>query len=132
MSRLPFRVLMRCPCTKSPQHYHRREEFDGTVSTKGKQCGAPRPPSCVEGYHSLYTHPCDCDGLHPLDSPDSVGSSYLERECHSQHYGTVRQHRGSKSHQVMTDESFARLNLLILFSDPPALTSRSTLLINCG
>jgi hypothetical protein len=27
---------------------------------------------------------------------------------------------------------FARLNLLILFSDLPALTSRSTLLINCG
>jgi hypothetical protein len=26
----------------------------------------------TEGHHSLHTHPCDCDDLHPLDSPDSV------------------------------------------------------------
>jgi hypothetical protein len=34
--------------------------------------------------------------------------------CHSQHYGTVHQHRGSKSHQAMRDES------------SPGLTCRSS------
>src|SRR5207253_1455328 len=48
-------------CTKSPQHYHRREEFDGAVSTEGEQRGAMCTPSCEEGHHSLHTHPCDCD-----------------------------------------------------------------------
>jgi hypothetical protein len=55
-------------CTKSPQHYHRREKFDGAVSTEGKQSGTMRPPSYAERYHSVHTHPRDCDGLHPLDS----------------------------------------------------------------
>ena len=30
----------------------------------------------------------DGDGLHPLDSSDSVWRSYLQHRSHSQHYGT--------------------------------------------
>ena len=51
--------------------------------------GTPCPPRCEEGHHSLHTHPCDCDGLHPLDSSEGVWSSYLQRRSHSRHYGTA-------------------------------------------
>jgi hypothetical protein len=51
----------------------------------------PCSPSCEDGHHSLHTHPCDCDRLHPANSPEGVWRSNLERRCHSQHYGTAHQ-----------------------------------------
>jgi hypothetical protein len=65
-------------------------KLDGAVSTECKQGGTPRPPSCEEGHHSLHTHPCDCEGLHPLDSPDSIWRSDLQYRSHlAEYYRTV-------------------------------------------
>jgi hypothetical protein len=39
-------------------------------------------PSCEEGHNSLHTHPCDCDGLHPLDSPECLSQDDLRHGDH--------------------------------------------------
>src|SRR5208282_314240 len=84
-----LRVSVCSGCAKSPQHYYRREKFDCAVSTECEQSGTPRPPRGEEGHDSLHTHPCDCDGLHPVDSPDSVWIRDLQHRSHSRHYVTV-------------------------------------------
>lgn len=79
--------------SKARSHVHDGdcEPIASTVSafafTECKQSGTPRPPRGKEGHDSPHTHPCDCDGLRPLDSPDSVWTRYLQHRSHSQHYG---------------------------------------------
>ena len=79
--------------SKARSHVHNEdcEPVASTVSafafTECKQSGTPRPPRGKEGHDSPHTHPCDCDGLHPLDLPDSVWTRYLQHRSHSQHYG---------------------------------------------
>ena len=79
--------------SKAHSHVHDGdcEPIASTVSafafTECKQSGTPRPPRGKEGHDSPHTHPCDCDGLHPLDSPGSVWTRYLQHRSHLQHYG---------------------------------------------
>ena len=44
---------------------------------KASRAGLLRPPRGEERYRRFYAHPSDCDGLHPLDSSDSVWRGYL-------------------------------------------------------
>jgi hypothetical protein len=90
----------------------RREEFDGAVSTECKQSGTPRPPSCEEGHRRLHTHPCDCDGLHPANSSEGVGTTDLQHRDHLGEYDpTATVHRWITSCPQEEASSSSRLRV---------------------